>query len=208
VTDGLPATALGFNKPDADIMRVAPRNSKEGLIDSWLFFRYMVIGLYVGIGTVGGFWWWYCVYADGPQMSWSELTAWSKCEEVRGRDWQCDVFEGVPHERASTISLSILVTIEMFNAASALSENQSLLGQPIWSNIWLVLAMILSFGLHLMILYWPWMNDIFSVQPLNKDEWMAVMGWSLPVLFLDELLKLAARIKGRGAKQYVKDKTD
>lgn len=44
VTDGLPATALGFNPPDLDIMGKPPRSAKEPLISGWLFFRYMVIG--------------------------------------------------------------------------------------------------------------------------------------------------------------------
>ena len=44
VTDGLPATALGFNPPDLDIMGKAPRSPKEPLISGWLFFRYMAIG--------------------------------------------------------------------------------------------------------------------------------------------------------------------
>lgn len=44
VTDGLPATALGFNPPDHDIMRVPPRSSREPIVGPWLFFRYMVIG--------------------------------------------------------------------------------------------------------------------------------------------------------------------
>lgn len=44
VTDGLPATALGFNPPDLDIMDKSPRSSKESLISKWLFFRYMAIG--------------------------------------------------------------------------------------------------------------------------------------------------------------------
>lgn len=44
VTDGLPATALGFNPPDLDIMDRPPRSPKEPLISGWLFFRYMAIG--------------------------------------------------------------------------------------------------------------------------------------------------------------------
>lgn len=44
VTDGLPATALGFNPPDLDIMDRQPRSPKEPLISGWLFFRYMAIG--------------------------------------------------------------------------------------------------------------------------------------------------------------------
>ena len=52
VTDGMPATALGFNPPDMEIMKKPPRNAKEGLITGWLFFRYMAIG-----GKIVYFWW-------------------------------------------------------------------------------------------------------------------------------------------------------
>lgn len=43
VTDGLPATALGFNPPDLDIMDKPPRKADEGLISGWLFFRFVLI---------------------------------------------------------------------------------------------------------------------------------------------------------------------
>jgi Ca2+ transporting ATPase len=39
VTDGLPATALGFNPPDHNIMRIPPRNGKEPIVTKWLFIR-------------------------------------------------------------------------------------------------------------------------------------------------------------------------
>eukprot|EP00298_Acanthocystis_sp_HF-20_P005531 c15671_g1_i1.p1 GENE.c15671_g1_i1~~c15671_g1_i1.p1 ORF type:complete len:995 (-),score=470.58 c15671_g1_i1:117-3101(-) len=202
VTDGLPATALGFNKPDKDIMRVPPRNSKEGIIDSWLFFRYLVIGVYVGIGTIGGFIWWYCNYENGPQISYSALTHWPSCDGKQG--YSCDIFSGTAHESASTVSLSILVTIEMFNAANALSENQSVFVQPIWTNVWLILAICISFALHFAILYIPFFAGIFMVQPLNCTEWTAVVAFSAPVLVIDEVLKFVSRARGRGSKVYVK----
>lgn len=53
------------------------------------------------------------------------------------------------------MSLSILVTVEMFNAMNSLSENESLMTLPLWANPYLVAAIALSMGLHFMILYVP-----------------------------------------------------
>lgn len=73
VTDSLPATALGFNPPDHSIMRVPPRDSREPLVGKWLFFRYMVVGIYVGCATVFGYAWWFMFYTGGPQISFYQL---------------------------------------------------------------------------------------------------------------------------------------
>ena len=75
VTDSLPATALGFNPPDHSIMRVPPRDSREPLVGKWLFFRYMVVGLYVGCATVFGYAWWFLFYSGGPQISFYQLVS-------------------------------------------------------------------------------------------------------------------------------------
>lgn len=44
VTDGLPATALGFNRPDRDIMLQAPRRIDEPIVNGWLFVRLVCSG--------------------------------------------------------------------------------------------------------------------------------------------------------------------
>ena len=73
VTDGLPATALGFNPPDVDIMEKPPRSVKDPLISGWLFFRYMCIGVYVGFATVAAATWWFMFYSEGPQVTFYQL---------------------------------------------------------------------------------------------------------------------------------------
>ena len=73
ITDGLPATALGFNPPDHQIMKTPPRSAREPLVGKWLFFRYMVVGTYVGCATVFGYAWWFMFYSGGPQITFHQL---------------------------------------------------------------------------------------------------------------------------------------
>uniref|UniRef100_A0A8C2A7Y8 Calcium-transporting ATPase n=1 Tax=Cyprinus carpio TaxID=7962 RepID=A0A8C2A7Y8_CYPCA len=152
VTDGLPATALGFNPPDLDIMNKPPRNAKEPLISGWLFFRYLAIGCYVGAATVGAAAWWFISADDGPMITFYQLSHFLQCspDNPDFQDLECHVFES-PYPM--TMALSVLVTIEMCNALNSLSENQSLLRMPPWENVWLLGAICLSMSLHFLILY-------------------------------------------------------
>jgi len=225
VTDGPPATALGFNPPDADIMKKPPRRSDDQLITSWVFFRYMVVGLYVGFATVGVFAYWYIGYDwseyGQPLISYTHLSNWGKCSHFGelfpqepyspnfktyaasgGPDLSakpCSYMSGEGKTTASTLSLSVLVTIEMFNALNALSEDGSLLQMPPWANPWLLVAMAVSFGLHFVILYVPVLAQIFSITPLTVNDWILVFIFSFPVIIIDEVLKFFGRMQTRAA---------
>ncbi|KAK5866622.1 hypothetical protein PBY51_020798 [Eleginops maclovinus] len=192
VTDGFPATALGFNPPDLDIMSRPPRTSKEPLISSWLFCRYLIIGCYVGAATVGAAAWWFMAAHDGPKVSFYQLSHYLQCSEGHAEfaGVQCSVFES-PYPM--TMALSVLVTIEMCNALNSLSENQSLLKMPPWSNPWLVGAICLSMALHFLILYVDPLPMIFQIRPLSWPQWVVVLKMSLPVILMDEALKFLAR---------------
>lgn len=173
VTDGLPATALSFNPPDHDVMRRAPRKRDEPLVGGWLLFRYMVIGTYVGAATVFGYAWWFMYNPEGPQISFWQLSHFHKCS-AEFPEIGCAMFSNDMAKSASTVSLSILVVIEMLNAMNALSSSESLVTFALWNNMMLVYAIALSMALHFAILYVPFLQTLFSILPLNGIEWKAV----------------------------------
>uniref|UniRef100_A0A8C8GAM8 P-type Ca(2+) transporter n=1 Tax=Oncorhynchus tshawytscha TaxID=74940 RepID=A0A8C8GAM8_ONCTS len=203
VTDGLPATALGFNPPDLDIMDKPPRNPKEPLISGWLFFRYLAIGGYVGLGTVGAATWWYLFDEEGPNVTFYQLRHFMQCSEDNPmfQGINCEVFES---RYPTTMALSVLVTIEMFNSLNSLSENQSLIRMPPWVNFWLLGAIVLSLSLHFLILYVEPLPLIFQVTPLSWCQWIVVLKISIPVILLDEALKYISRNHLDGMTQFLK----
>eukprot|EP00920_Eleutheroschizon_duboscqi_P007571 GHVT01017273.1.p1 GENE.GHVT01017273.1~~GHVT01017273.1.p1 ORF type:complete len:780 (+),score=160.49 GHVT01017273.1:126-2465(+) len=214
VTDGPPATALSFNPPDTDVMRQPPRSRSESLISGWVCVRYLLIGIYVGMATVGVFIWWYVYGVDGNDghtlISLWQLRHWGQCGSWDGfavrpvygmtEDDPCSYFTA-GKIKASTLSLTVLVVIEMLNALNALSQNSSLLQMPPWKNPYLLLAIAASIAVHATILYVPILNKIFNVVPLSMHDWLVVLAWASPVIIIDETLKFMARIhQGRQAR--------
>lgn len=213
VTDGLPATALSFNPPDPDVMKKPPRKHDEPLISGWVFTRYMIIGTYVGIATVAVFAYYYLGYSwagDGHSLvTFDQLRNWGECADWKGftvnsfdkYDFSknpCEYFSW-GKQKASTLSLTVLVVIEMLNALNALSDEGSLLEVGIFANPLLLVAITMSMALHCMICYVPFFERIFNTVPLTLNDWIVVMTASFPVILLDECLKAVSRQKTRKA---------
>lgn len=47
--------------------------------------------------------------------------------------------------------------------------------------------------LHFIILYVPFFTSLFSITPLNSEEWYWVLLISAPVIIVDEILKFVSR---------------
>lgn len=93
------------------------------------------------------------------------------------------------------------------NAANALSEDNSLLQVPVWRNPWLLVAMAVSLGLHAVILYVPFLADVFSIVPLSLNEWLLVLAYSLPVILLEEVTGRGGA-GGRGRARWGRGRPD
>jgi len=219
VTDGLPATALGFNPPDLDVMIKPPRGKDDNLISGWVFFRYMIVGLYVGFATVGVFAFWYILdEADDKHtlVTVDQLMHWGKCSTWKGftannildLDFSkdpCSYF-AAGKVKASTLSLTVLVVIEMLNAFNALSLDGSLVQMPPWHNPWLILAAVGSVLVHFVILYVPVLARIFNVCALDLHDWTLVMAFSVPVILIEEVLKAIGRQQTKAMLAELKSK--
>ena len=159
VTDGPPATALGFNPPSPNSMKEPPRPSNEPIMTKWLLTRYLLTGLYVGVATIGVF----AQHYLRQGISLQQLSKWSNC----GKGWMpppkfiftttkslcSSFFRDEGRMLPQTLSLTTLVCMEMFKALSAVSVNDSLLRVPPWRNQWLLMGVAGPFLLHLAVLY-------------------------------------------------------
>merc|ERR550532_2980363 len=130
-------------------------------------------------------------------MTWGKCSTWESFKPKNFLDLSfgvdaCSYFTA-GKVKASTLSLTVLVIIEMLNAFNALSEDGSLLQMSPWTNPWLILACMLSVLLHFVILYVPVLAKIFAVCPLDWHDWVLVMKFSFPVILLDEVLKFCGR---------------
>jgi Ca2+-transporting ATPase len=182
----------------------------------------MTTGTYIGFTTVGIFVYWYCYYdwsEYGHQLiTVNQLRNWSECPHWENftvkpflhydfKDDPCEYFDW-GKQKASTMSLTTLVMIEMFNAINALSDEKSLLQTGIFLNPLLIAACVMSTGLHLVILYVPFMANIFGTTALSRNDWLLTLGLSAPVILIDEVVKVFVRARTQRRLERIRKKLE
>ena len=186
VTDGPPATALGFNPPDPGLMNRKPRSSSEEIMTSENLLRYSIAGLYIGIATVGI----YASYFLDRGVSFQELQSWSTCTD------SCSIYADLAAPQ--TLALSTLVTIELLKALCSVSIDSSIFSVGPQKNPWLLLGVSIPFAFNLAIIYTPELQNSFGLVPLDGGDWLKVLAWSLPIVFIDEALKYVFKKRTNG----------
>jgi P-type Ca2+ transporter type 2C len=93
------------------------------------------------------------------------------------------------HEHWQSMVFTVLTLSQMAQVLAVRSERQSLLSLGIFSNLPLLSAVLLTFGLQLMLLYVPLFQAIFHTAPLSLAELAACVLLSATVLVAVELEK-------------------
>jgi len=95
---------------------------------------------------------------------------------------------------AQTIAFTTIVMFEMFTVMSVRSFASFKKVSP-FSNKWLTLGIIASVSIQLMVLYVPFLQEVFGTVPLTFVHWLIILGISSSGFVMMELSKLFVKEK-------------
>lgn len=96
-------------------------------------------------------------------------------------------------EKARTAAFMVMAFTQLFNALNMRSLRSSLFSIGIFSNMYLVLGIIVSVILQIILVYVPFFQNVFSFAHLNALELTATIVMSSSVLWFGELYKAIKR---------------
>ncbi|RVT50099.1 cation-translocating P-type ATPase [Rubrivivax albus] len=104
--------------------------------------------------------------------------------------------QGLPLEVVRTETFTVLAMCQWFNVLSCQSATRSALRLGLLQNPWLLGGLTLSIALQALVVYAPFMNDLFHTVPLAPSALLPLVGLASMVLWAEEARKLLARAVG------------
>lgn len=172
VTDTLPAVALGMDPGDKDVMKEKPRQINENLFSHGAGTRVIRAGILIGILTLVAFLLGYHFGGHNPLGS--------------------NIPETV-HEYARSLAFMTLIACQLFYSFSFRHEHKSIFKVGFFSNKYLIGAVIVGLILQLLVLYIPFMQAAFKLQPIGLNDWLLILGLGVVPLLANELVKVFSR---------------
>jgi len=94
---------------------------------------------------------------------------------------------------ARTAAFTTFVMFQLFNVFNCRSKTESIFKIGLFSNLFLIIAVLITLLIQITIVYVPFMQGIFNTVPLGLKEWIAIVLVSSSVFVLFELYKLFHR---------------
>ena len=176
ITDSLPAIALGIDPGDKDVMKQKPRNPKESFFAQGAGIRAVVGGILIGLLTLFAFY--YGLSHHGYKIGGGMLSE--------------DVLDtALPYAR--TMAFVVLAASQLFYSLSMRNFSKSVLKVGLFSNIYLIGAIVIGMLLQLVVITIPVLANAFGVHNLSLVEWGIAIGFALIPLLVNEIFKLFSK---------------
>lgn len=182
ITDTFPAISLGMDTGDKDIMKEKPRHSKQSLFKGRILFL-VVNGVLIGVITLLAFLIGAVMYSNINDLG-TLLTHMTSL----------NLLENAEAERhARTMAFVTLAVSQLFHSFNLRHEKKSIFAIGLTSNMYLVYSLIGGILIQLIVIYVPLLAAAFKVSPLSLLDWAIVVGLSLSVIVLNEIVKIFKR---------------
>ena len=175
ITDCLPALSLGMEKPEGDIMKRKPRDSKEGIFAGGLGFGVVYQGVLVTIITLISYVIGYFVLAELHHAE--AIAAGEYTKEGLG----------------TSMAFLTLSMAEIFHSFNMRSLNKSIFTMK-KQNVWLWGAAALSLLLTTLVIEVPPLANAFELAHLDLMEYGIAIGLAFCTIPIVEIVKLISNI--------------
>jgi P-type Ca2+ transporter type 2C len=168
LTDSGPALALGVEPADHDVMERPPRDPRSRVIDRAMWGDIAFVGSVMALGTL-------------LVMDWA----------LAGGLLERGIGDGTLRY-AQTLAFTTLVFYQLWNSLNARFDTRSAF-HNLRRNRWLWLAIAISLGLQLLVVYLPILQQAFNTVPLGLRDWLVCAAVGSSVLWAMELKKRFVR---------------
>jgi P-type Ca2+ transporter type 2C len=86
-----------------------------------------------------------------------------------------------------TLALGTLIMSQLIHVFECRSEKHSIFEIKLFTNIYLVGAVLVSVCMLLAIIYVPFLRNIFHTVPLNLGQWAIILFYSGTISFINSL---------------------
>lgn len=86
-----------------------------------------------------------------------------------------------------TIALATLIMSQLFHVFECRSERHSIFEKSIFTNIYLLGAVLVSITMIIMVLYLPFLQNVFDTVPLAANQWIIVLFFSGIIALINSL---------------------
>lgn len=169
-TDMVPAIGLGAEAPEAGIMNKPPRSQKERLLSPKLIMRALFwYGMIESIAAMSAYFY----------LNW--LNGWPA---VNLAAWGTEAYR-----MATTMALAAIVVSQIGAVFGCRTERTSILKIGFLTNRLVLLGIGVELALLCLLIYTPFLHDLFNTAPIGLREWAFLAIWAPVLLLADELRK-------------------
>ncbi|MDQ0176912.1 calcium-translocating P-type ATPase, PMCA-type [Bacillus chungangensis] len=177
ITDTLPAISLGIDPDDPDIMEEKPRDQHEKILSKETGLFTIFNGLIIGLLTLFAF-------IEG-------LTIHSNVRSIFELDFSNLSEEAIIF--AQTMAFSALSISQLFHSFNLRHEKKSIFTTGIFSNPYLIGAILVGIAIQVMIVTIPIFNQWFHVVALDIGNWLFILCLAVVPIIVNEIIKAFKR---------------